>query len=41
MIWTKLTVHGTDIDCGLGKVNIYTQSKGCVRLRVAWIIYRC
>ena len=30
MIWTKLTVHGTDSDCGFGKVSVYTQSKGCV-----------
>ena len=33
MIWTKLTVHGTISDCGLGKVSVYTQSKDCVGLR--------
>ena len=26
MIWTKLKVHGTVSDCGLGKVSVYTQS---------------
>ena len=41
MIWTKLTVHGTVSDCGLGKVSVYTPSRGCVGLRVVWIIYRC
>ena len=41
MIWTKLTVHGTDSDCGLGKVSVYTQSKDCLGLHVVWIIYRC
>ena len=38
MIWTKLTVHGTVSDCGLGKVSVYTQSKDCVGLHVVWII---
>ena len=41
MIWTKLTVHGTVSDCGLGKVCVYTQSKDCVGLHVVWMIYRC
>ena len=41
MIWTKLTVHGTVSDCGLGKVSVYTQCKDCVGLHVLWIIYRC
>ena len=41
MTWTKLMVHGTVNDCGLGKVGVYTQSKDCVGLRVVWIIYRC
>ena len=41
MIWTKLTVRGTVNDCDLGKVSVYTQSKGCVGLHVMWIIYRC
>ena len=41
MIWTKLTVHRTVSDCGLGKVSVYTQSKVRVGLRVVWIIYRC
>ena len=34
MIWTKWTIHGTDIDSGLGKVSVYTQSKDCVGLHV-------
>ena len=38
---TRLTVHWIVIDCDLGKVSVYTQSKGCVRLHVVWIIYRC
>ena len=41
MTWTKLTVHGTVSDCDLGKVSVCTPSKGCVGLRVVWIIYRC
>ena len=41
MIWTKLTVHGTVRDCGLGKVSVYTQSKNCVGLHIVWITYRC
>ena len=27
MIWTKLTVHGTDSDCDLGKVNVTPQAR--------------
>ena len=40
MTWTRLTVHWIVSDCDLGKVNVYTQSKGCVGLHVVWIIYR-
>ena len=40
MTWTKLTVHWI-VDSDLGKVSVYTQSKGCVGLHVVWIIYRC
>ena len=28
MIWTKLTVHGTVSDCGLGKVSVLGISNG-------------
>ena len=41
MTWTRLTVHWIVSDCDLGKVSVYTQSKGCVGLHVVWIIYRC
>ena len=41
MIWTRLTVHWIFSNCALGKVSVYTQSKGCVGLHVVWIIYRC
>ena len=41
MTWTGLTVHWIVSDCDLGKVSVYTQSKGYVGLRVVWIIYRC
>ena len=27
MIWTKLTVHGTNSDCDLGKVSITHQAR--------------
>ena len=27
MIWTKLTVHGTDSDCDLGKVGVTHQAR--------------
>ena len=40
MTWTKLTVHWIVSDCDLGKVSVYTQSKGCVGLQVVWTIYR-
>ena len=40
MTWTKLTVHWIVGDCDLGKVSVYTQSKGCVGLQVVWTIYR-
>ena len=30
MTWTKLTVHWIVSDCDLGKVRVYTSSKGCV-----------
>ena len=40
MTWTRLTVHWIVSDCDLGKVSVYTQDRGCVGLRVVWIIYR-
>ena len=33
MTWTILTVHWIVSDCDLGKVSVYTQSKGCVGLQ--------
>ena len=30
MTWTRLTVHWIVSDCDLGKVRVYTPSKGCV-----------
>ena len=36
MTWTRLTVHWIVSDCDLGKVSVYTQSKGCVGLHVVW-----
>ena len=41
MTWTRLTVHWIVSDCDLGEVIVYTLSKGCVGLRVVWIIYGC
>ena len=41
MTWTRLTVHWIVSDCDLGEVSVYTPSKGCVGLRVVWIIYGC
>ena len=41
MTWTRLTVHWIVSGYALGKVSIYTPIKGCVGLRVVWIIYRC
>ena len=41
MTWTRLTTHSIVSDFDLGKVNVYTQSKGCEGLHVVWIIYRC
>ena len=41
MTWTRLTVPWIVSDWDLGKVNVYTSSRGCVGLRVVWIIYRC
>ena len=34
MTWTRLTVHWIVSDCDLGKVSVYTPSKGCVGLCV-------
>ena len=34
MAWIELTVHWIISDCDLGEVSGYTQSKGCVGLRV-------
>ena len=41
MTWIRLTVHWIVSDCDFGKANVYTPSRGCVGLHVAWIIYRC
>ena len=41
MTWTRLTVHWIVNACDLGKVSVYTPSKGCVGLRTVWIIYIC
>ena len=32
MTWTRLTVHWIVSDSDLGKVSVYTPSKGCVGL---------
>ena len=34
MTWTRLTVHWIVSDFDLGKVRVYTPSKGCVGLGV-------
>ena len=34
MTWTRLMVHCIVSDCDLGKVNVYTLSKGYVGLHV-------
>ena len=34
MTWTRLTVHWIVSDYDLGKVSVYTPSKGCVGLRM-------
>ena len=41
MTWTRLTVHWIINDSDLGKISIYTPSKGCVGLYVVRIIYMC
>ena len=41
MTWTRLTVHWIVSNCDLGKVSVYTPSRGCVGLHVVWIIYMC
>ena len=41
MTWTRLTVHWVVSDSNLGKVSVYTPSKGCVGLYVVRIIYMC
>ena len=41
MTWTRLTVHWIVSDGDLGKVSVYTPSRGCVGLHVVWIVYRC
>ena len=41
MTWTRLTVHWIVSDCDLGKVSVYTPSKGCVELYIVQIIYMC
>ena len=40
MTWTRLTIHSIVSDYDLGKVSVYTPSKGCVGLQVVWTIYR-
>ena len=40
MTWIRLTVHWIVNDCDLGKVSVYTPSRGCVGLHVVWIIYK-
>ena len=37
MTGTRLTVHWIVSDCDLGKVSVYTPSRGCVALHVVWI----
>ena len=37
----ELTVHWIVSDCDLGKVSVYTPSKGCVGLYVVRIINMC
>ena len=39
--WTRLMVHWIVSDSDLGKVSVYTSSKGCVGLYVVRIIYMC
>ena len=34
MTWTRLMIHWIVSDCDLGKVRLYTPSKGCVGLGV-------
>ena len=41
MAWIELTVHWIVSDCDLGKVSVYTSSKGCIGLYVVRIIYIC
>ena len=41
MTWTKLTVHWIVSDCDLGKVIVYTPSKGRVGIYFVRIIYIC
>ena len=41
MTWTRLTVYWIVSDCDLGKVSVYTPSKGCVGLHVVRIRYEC
>ena len=36
MTWTRLAVHWIVINCDLGKVSVYTQSKGYVGLQNFW-----
>ena len=41
MTWTRLMVHWIVNDSDLGKVSVYSPSKGCVGLYVVRIIYTC
>ena len=40
MIWTRLTVHWIVSDCDLGKVSVYTPSRGCYMLCGLYISVR-
>ena len=41
MAWIELIVHWIVSDCDLGKVSVYTLSKGCVGICVVRIIDMC
>ena len=41
MTWIRLMVHWIINDSDLGKVSVYTPSKGCVGLYAVRIIYTC
>ena len=41
MTWTRLIVHWIVSDCDLGKVNVCTPSRGCVRLHMHVVVCVC